>query len=761
MHLTLIVLGILSGVCIYVGLAHAFDTNPPNSDHRIKYYSLYSILAGFYGIVLAIRYQLNLPTQQVTALKFEISIIALMFLVFPRFVKETTGVGSRRLIQVANILVIVVIVANLISPYSLQYSSMPNLVSYGLLWGENIWLPSGVIGTWFKIGAGLIMLLQIYAIYAFGRMYQTSKSMFALLMLFAVVLTFAASIQGILVRFSVIETVHLGSIGVLTMVIVMSAALSQENKREQMLLKTHLHRTREQQKAILEYAGYAIISGTPEGIITSFNPAAEKMLGYSAEEMIGRNTPEIFHDPREVEERARQFSTELKEMLQPGFEVFVAKARHGLPNEHEWTYIRKDGTRFPAMLTVTALRDDAGKIIGFLGIANDISERNQALKALRESEEKYRLLFENMTTAFALHEIIVDDNGKPVNYRYLEINPAFEKLTGVRASALMGKTILEVLPNTEQYWIDVFGKVALTGEPTAYENFSRELGRYYDTWVFSPRKNQFAVIFSDSTERKHAEAELKRHREHLEELVEERTQALAMANRELEAFSYSVSHDLRAPLRSIDGFSQILSEDYATSLDSTAHNYLQRIRNSSQRMGTLIDDLLQLARIGRAALSPTEVDLSRMASEIVAQVLARQSERNVNFQVEPNMIVRGDAQLLNVALTNLLDNAFKYTSRVARAEITFGRISHQGDLVYFVRDNGIGFDMQYANQLFDAFQRLHNADEFPGTGIGLATVRRIIQRHGGRVWVEAEWNKGATFFFTLPLNQTKSAKTAG
>jgi two-component system sensor histidine kinase/response regulator len=225
--------------------------------------------------------------------------------------------------------------------------------------------------------------------------------------------------------------------------------------------------------------------------------------------------------------------------------------------------------------------------------------------------------------------------------------------------------------------------------------------------------------------------------------------SLEAANKELEAFSYSVSHDLRAPLRAIEGFSRILVEEHAPKLDDTARNLLQRSQNACQRMGQLIDDLLNLSRLSYGEMRRDSTDLSALARSIFAELHNREPGRNVTFQVAEGTVVNGDARLLRVALENLLGNAWKFTSKRSDAVIEFGTTSQDGERVYYVRDNGAGFDMAYADQLFGAFRRLHSTDEFPGTGVGLATVRRVINRHGGRIWAKSVIENGATFYFTL------------
>jgi signal transduction histidine kinase len=250
-------------------------------------------------------------------------------------------------------------------------------------------------------------------------------------------------------------------------------------------------------------------------------------------------------------------------------------------------------------------------------------------------------------------------------------------------------------------------------------------------------------------ERKRAEVELQKYRDHLEELVVQRTTELTAVNKELESFSYSVSHDLRAPLRSIDGFSQALLEDYSDKLDEKGKDYLHRARAAAQRMSQLIDDLLSLSRVTRSEMRHETVDLSTLARKVTTELQKTQPGRHVEFVITEGLTVNGDTALLRVALENMLGNAWKFTGKQPKARIEFGVTHHEGKPTYYVRDNGVGFDMTYVGKIFAPFQRLHSNDEFPGTGIGLATVQRIILRHGGKVWAEGTVGKEATFYFTL------------
>jgi PAS domain S-box-containing protein len=379
-------------------------------------------------------------------------------------------------------------------------------------------------------------------------------------------------------------------------------------------------------------------------------------------------------------------------------------------------------------------------------LRQEIVEREQAEAALRESEAKYRLLFTNERDAISLFDA---DTGE-----LLDVNPAWLQLYGYsREEALcLRVTALSAEPGETR---DAIRRATQAGNlfvPLRWHR--RKDGVVFPVELFAAaaewmgRSVIFAVI-RDITERRQAEAEIRRLHDDLERRVLERTAQLEQANRELEAFSYSVSHDLRAPLRTIDGFSRLLLDEYSPHLETEGQHYLQRVREGTVHMGQLIDGLLAFSRISRQPLQRQVLSLTRLAYQVLEEFQPEIAEQRVEVTIHTLPDAKADPTLLRLVFTNLLSNALKYSSKRDRARIEIGWQAQAGQTVYFVRDNGAGFDMRYADKLFGVFQRLHPADEFEGTGVGLATVKRIVERHDGRIWAEAEVNKGATFYFTL------------
>ena len=330
--------------------------------------------------------------------------------------------------------------------------------------------------------------------------------------------------------------------------------------------------------------------------------------------------------------------------------------------------------------------------------------------------------------------------------RFVRFNKAGEELLGLSRDALLGKSDYDFFPAEQaDFFIAADRETLQSGaikdipeEPIQTGSGQRWLHtKKVPIWAPTGEPKYLLGISQDITARRRADAELRAAKE-----------AVETANRELEAFSYSVAHDLRQPLRAIDGFSQALAEDHAAGLPQEARDYLQRIRRAARRMGELIDDLLKLSQVTRAEIVRSRVNVTEMVAAIVSNLKAAQTAREVTVKMQPGLTASADARLLRIALENLLANAFKFTSRKEHANIEFGAEQDDGELALFVRDDGVGFDMAHARKLFNAFERLHPND-FEGTGIGLAIVNRIAQKHGGRVWAESAVDRGATFYFTI------------
>lgn len=376
-------------------------------------------------------------------------------------------------------------------------------------------------------------------------------------------------------------------------------------------------------------------------------------------------------------------------------------------------------------------------------------QRQQAEVALRESEERYRTLTE-VSPVGIFH---ADSEGK-----YLYVNERWCELSGLTAEAAHGDGWAQAVhPEDRARVLAEWQGAIAESQPFRSEfRFQRPTGA--TIWVFSQVMGEDRAIggvlgyigaVTNITDRKRGEEQIRQLNAELERRVRERTAQLEAANRELESFAYSASHDLRAPLRAIDAFSRAVMEDCGAQLPKPSQAHLQRVCDAAHHMGQLIGDLLNLSKVTRSTLHVTSVDLSALAQVIAAELQHTQPDRLVEFIIAPGLQVRGDAALLRDALQNLLANAWKFTSKHPHARIEVGATAERGQRVYFVRDDGAGFDMAYAGKLFGAFQRLHSTGEFEGTGVGLATVQRIIHRHGGCIWAEGAVERGATFYFSL------------
>ncbi len=503
-----------------------------------------------------------------------------------------------------------------------------------------------------------------------------------------------------------------------------------------------IQKSEQRWRTLIENSADALTLLGADGEILYEGPTVPRLTGYSVEERKGRSSlTNIYPEDLEMVKRT------LSEVL----------AAPGNSANLQFRSIRRDGTVWWTEGTATNLLHDPN-VHAIVVNYRDVTARKTAENELRESENRFRILFENAGVGVAELDSTTG--------QFLRINQKYCDIVGYTQAEMLSSDFKSITyPDDLQADLENMERLR-SGKITEFimeKRYIRKNGTIVwillivsPMWMPGQEPSTHIAVVHDITEQKRAEyslryseAQVRKLNAELEQRVAERTAQLEVANKELEAFAYSVSHDLRAPLRAIDGFSRILIEDHGDRLGPEVLALLDRIRSSNHNMSQLVDALLGLSRMTRAEMRREKVDLSQMAKGILENYKQFHPERQVTWQVADSLSADGDARLLRVVMENLLGNAWKFTSHQAAAQIEFGAEYRDGQQVFYVRDNGAGFNPAYVNKLFGAFQRLHRADEFEGTGIGLATVQRIIHRHGGKVWAEGAQGKGATFYFTL------------
>lgn len=598
--------------------------------------------------------------------------------------------------------------------------------------------------------------------------------------------------------------------------------------------------------AIVDSSEDAILSKDMRGIIVSWNKGAEKLFGYTAAEVIGRAATIII--PVGLHHEEKEFLAE------------VAAGR--VVRRDETTRRRKDGTVFQVSVVVSPVRNTHGQIVGASSISHDVSAQHEMREALQTSEVRYHQLFESSGNAIATHEMLFDSQGKPCDYLTLDVNPAFERMTGLRRDQVINRRILEVLPDLERYWIDLFGKVVETGEPAVCDHFASPLGRYFEGSAFRTGPGRFAVSVWDVTERKRAEQKLAEqarvldlatvlvqgmdsrimlwtqgaerlygysasealgrvshellqtqfpeslqqlvaslddtgkwegelvHRKkdgtkvvvaslqllyrdeqgHAQRIMEANaditarkeaelaahayTEDLRRSNAELEQFAYVASHDLQEPLRMVASYTELLAERYRDKLDERGEKYISYAVDGARRMQILIHDLLAYARVSSQAKPLQPTDSGAVLDSVMAHLRSVIEKNQAKVTCGKLPIVNADEVQLGQVFQNLIANAIKFHGdKPPRVEI---RADAEGDDWSFaIADDGIGIDKEHGSRLFQMFQRLHTREEYEGSGIGLAISKRIVERHGGRIWFDSTPGGGTTFHFTIPKNGEK------
>ena len=507
----------------------------------------------------------------------------------------------------------------------------------------------------------------------------------------------------------------------------------EEEITERKQIENALRESEERYRILFEDAIEGIVQSTPQGKYINVNQSYARIFGYdSPDEMVDQVTNvgvQIYAHP---EDRAR---------------LLGLLASSDRVENFEAEGICKDGRLMWCSFNVNAIRNVQGELLRLDSRLVDITQRKLAEISLQQKTEELDRFFN-----IALDLLCIADTDG--NFRRL--NQAWETTLGYPLVELENSSFLNyVHPDDMQVTLDSMSELSEQKPVINFVNRYRcKDGSYrWIEWRTAPLGKQIYAAARDITVRKQAEEKLQNAQAGLETRVKERTAELEAANHELEAFSYSISHDLRTPLRALDGFSGILLADYQDKLDEQAQDYLMRIRKASRHMWQLTEDLLALAHVTRMEFTPGRVNLSSLARQAAAEFQSLDPHRKVKIEITPDMAAYGDPNLLKIVYENLLNNAYKFTGQREQAQIQVGVMEQAGEMIYFISDNGSGFDMAYAGKLFTPFQRLHKTDEFPGTGIGLVTVKRIINRHGGRIWPDAELNRGATFYFTLGKGQ--------
>jgi PAS domain S-box-containing protein len=602
----------------------------------------------------------------------------------------------------------------------------------GVIMGVSVILTSASLGLiWRYMLRSKVKTPRWYEFYVFGIVVHVAMLLWAFVLPRSITFDVLNKISVPVMVIYPVGTVLLGLL------------LTRQRQRSQW--EQELRQERDLLARISETSPVGIVNINQTGEIEYANARAEQILGLSRDVILQRtyNAPEWKVTGLDGE----PFPDEKLPFRQV---ISTGKPVRNISHAIVWP----DGNRVLLSVNAAPVLNASGQIDSIVATIEDVTERKRAERALQESEEKFRTLYESMDELFVFHEIVYDSAKKAVDYRILDCNPAFGRITGIPRQQAIGALASQIYGAGSAPYLDIYSAVAETGKPTTFETEFSPMGKFFRIAAFSPAQGFFATVAEDITSRIKADEELRKINAELDLRVAARTAQLSAANAELEAFAYSVSHDLRAPLRAINGFAQILTRRHREALDEEGQKYLGYVVQASEQMGRLIDDLLQYSHLGRRAVSYEMVDCQQVLAQTLEQLAEQIAKSQADIRVPRQLpVIQTDDTLIRQIMFNLLDNALKYQPPGQQALISVTWEAAPDHVTIHVQDNGIGIPPEHHEKIFNVFQRLHNEDEYPGTGVGLALVKKAVELLNGQTGVQSMSGEGSTFWVRLPIQR--------